>query len=67
MSKPQHKSGSDPRCWWCHEPIPLGNEWRGNAPELDLPVGVGVHICGPQCPNAPDGAITYTPGMVKGL
>lgn len=47
------RRGSEPKCWWCHKDIPLNTPYRGEAPELNLPVGVGVIVCGPSCKKRP--------------
>ena len=57
--KRQVRKGSDPRCWWCHEPISLEVQWRGHEPSLELPLGAGVVICGPDCPDQPEDAIIF--------
>ncbi len=56
-AKPKHKQGSDPRCYWCHIPIPLDAPYRGEAPEL--PSNVGVVVCSPACPDRPEGLKVY--------
>lgn len=51
--------GSDPRCWWCHKQIDAGTKYRGTAPELQLPTGSGVIICGPLCKARPSDRTVY--------
>jgi hypothetical protein len=57
VSKPKHKQGSDPRCWWCHDPIPLDTPYRGE--DFTLPPMVGVVVCTPACEQRPEGVKVY--------
>ena len=42
----------DPRCWFCHEPIPVYGYYRGYDPTtLD---GAYLAVCGPDCAEAPE-------------
>jgi hypothetical protein len=34
---------------------------------LGLPLEVGVHVCGPDCPKSPEEAIIYTHDSFTGL
>ncbi len=54
------KQGSAPVCWWCKIRIPLEAPYRGDAPEMGLPRGVGVIVCTPGCPRRPEGRRVYT-------
>ncbi len=58
MAEPKHKTGSDPRCWWCHIRIGLDCPYRGEDPSL--PPMVGVVVCTPACPERPDGMRVYS-------
>lgn len=60
MKNAKKRKGSDPRCWWCHESIPLDNPFRGRSPESDYPIEVGFHICGFDCPQKPEEGFVYT-------
>lgn len=51
--------GSEPKCWWCHIDISLDCPYRGEAPELNLPLGVGVVVCTPGCPERPEGIVVW--------
>lgn len=57
--RPRHKKGSDPRCWDCHEKIGLRVGHRRLAPEMELPPGSGVVVCGPSCKKRPVDAVYY--------
>jgi hypothetical protein len=54
------RNGSEPVCWWCKIRIPLEAPYRGEAPELGLPAGVGVIVCTPACPERPESRKVYT-------
>lgn len=53
----RRKSGSEPVCWFCKEPIPLDAPFRASISDLDLPAG--VVICGLECRKLPLDALVW--------
>lgn len=53
------KVSADPRCWYCHISTEPETGYRGTAPELGLPAGVGVVVCTPACPERPEGSTVW--------
>ena len=63
MGLTRTKASADPRCWWCGIQTPAETGYRGEAPELGLPPGLGVVVCTPACPERPAEARVWAAGL----
>lgn len=56
------KQGGNPVCGFCHTPLQPTPFYTCITPDTELPVGVGVRICTPACPDRPEGAVVVQRG-----
>lgn len=62
MNQRARFSDADIICYWCHEPAP-NSPYRSPVPDV---VGGRLVVCGPDCPEKPEGAVVFTDWKASG-